>query len=377
LPQAAPRSNNLTEGPLAIVRTGKYNCPQNDGNRPEEIEANIWRVQIILGKNMPRFNVPTNANIHATKAFLTGNDFFNAKQDSAILALHPIWMYLEPVALAMVAAWGAWCKRQGYNVEPENLTKAGDYAARMKLFEHLGIAYNPHMVEHEEIGRFLPLRNVVNRQDVTAVIADVSALLHLDHDPESLAAVQHCMSELLRNVLEHSGSPEGAFVCAHNYSDTEPHRVTIAVADCGRGIADHLGHRYPQIRDSDLAALRYAMQPGVTGAMPGVYGTPDNAGAGLFITRGIAKGTGGYFEIISGKAAYRLRRARNPEEQLVLHTDPFDDRSDKWEFEHAWQGTVVTLEVRTDMIAEKDGFFSWIQDHIPDRVSAKRKIRFT
>lgn len=326
---------------------------------------------------MAKFIVPTNANIHATYSFLEQNNFFDSGENSAVLSLNPKWMHLEPLALAMIAAWGAWCKRQGLKVSAENLTKSADYAARMKLFEYLDIAYQPHITEHEEAGRFLPLRNIKTREDVRGIIADVSALLHLDRDLEALAAVQYCMSELLRNVLEHSGSPDGAFVCAHNYSEKGPHRVTIAVADCGCGIADHLGRIFPEVRNDDLTALRYAMQPGVTGAMPGMYGTPDNAGAGLFITRCIAKGTGGYFEIISGKATYRLRRARNDAEQVGLHTDPFDDRCDQWEFPYAWQGTVATLEIRTDMIAEFEGFFSWIRDHIPARVSVKRKIRFT
>lgn len=79
----------------------------------------------------------------------------------------------------------------------------------MKLFEQLGVSYQPHITEHEEAGRFLPIRNIKARADVGGTIADVSALLHLDRDVEAFAAVQYCMSELLRNVLEHSGSPEG------------------------------------------------------------------------------------------------------------------------------------------------------------------------
>ena len=40
----------------------------------------------------------------------------------------------------------------------------------------------------------------------------------MDAEPDGLAAVQYCVSELIRNVLEHSGSPDGAFVCAHRYT---------------------------------------------------------------------------------------------------------------------------------------------------------------
>lgn len=285
---------------------------------------------------------------------------------------------MEPIALCMAAAWGAWCRRQGKRVVAENLQQQAVYAARMRLFDHLGIAYTPGIVEHEEAGRFLPISQVVRHNQVASVIGDISALLHLEQDPESLAAVQYCVSELLRNVLEHSSSPDGAFVCAHRYTKKEPRRVTIAVADCGEGIAAHLSRAHPEAASDDRVALGLAMRPGVTGALPGAYGTPDNAGAGLFITRCIAKGTGGYFVLISGHAAYRLRRAHRDEEQLELPLDPYDEkRFDLWNFGGGWRGTAVAVEVRTERIADYEGFFQWIFRQIPSKAMKRRRIQFT
>ncbi|MGH7265467.1 MAG: hypothetical protein ACREMB_11520 [Candidatus Rokuibacteriota bacterium] len=192
----------------------------------------------------------------------------------------------------------------------------------MKLFEHLGVPYDARPVTaREEAGRFLPVTQVSKREDVPTVIGNISALLHLQDDPESLSAVQYCVSELLRNVLEHSGSSDGAFVAAHRYAKKGPHRVTIAVADCGRGIADHLGQIHPEALTDDRVALGLSMRPGITGAKAGMYGISDNAGAGLFITRCMAKGTGGYFLLSSGRASYRLRRSRNDDEMIELYID--------------------------------------------------------
>jgi anti-sigma regulatory factor (Ser/Thr protein kinase) len=217
---------------------------------------------------------------------------------------------------------------------------------------------------------------VRRHEQIAAVIADISALLHLEEDPESLAAVQYCVSELLRNVLEHSSSPDGAFVCAHRYVNRDPRRVTIAVADCGDGIAKHLSRAHPEAAADDRVALGLAMRPGVTGALPAIYGTPDNAGAGLFITRCIAKGTGGYFALLSGRAAYRLRRANRDTEQLELSLDPFDESHfDLWNVPE-WQGTAVTVEIRTEKIADYEGFFQWIFKQIPSKTK-KRRIQFT
>jgi hypothetical protein len=143
------------------------------------------------------------------------------------------------------------------------------------------------------------------------------------------------------------------------------------------GFRSTSGARSPKASDRDAQVVSLALKPGVTGAPRGVYGTPDNAGAGLFITRCIAKGSGGYFFVASGRGAYRLRRARNPDEQTELYEDPLDDRHDLWEFPHSWKGTVVALEIRTDQIADFEGYFAWIRRHFSDKRSKRRRIRFT
>jgi hypothetical protein len=305
------------------------------------------------------------------------NDPFTDDSGEAILQFHPTWVNLDPIALSMISAWGAWCRRKGKQIRVENIGRHADYAARMKLFEHLGVDYSSGVKEHEEAGRFLPIRQVKDRKQVPPIIGDISALLHLDDDPESLAAVQYCVSELLRNVLEHSNAPDGAFVCAHRFTKKAPHRVTIAVADCGQGIARHLGDSHPEALLNDSIALGLALRPGITGAKKGIYGTPDNAGAGLFITRCIAKGTGGYFLLLSDQAGYRLRRSNNDENMLRLFVDPYDeDKHDRWTFAHGWKGTAVTVEIRTDKIADYQGFFQWIFRQIPHRTSQSRRINF-
>ena len=327
---------------------------------------------------MPRMVVPNSATLHNARAFLTGNRPFEGRSRTAVLEFHPKWAHLDPMALSMIAAWGAWCRRRDLEIKVGNLGRHTRYAARMKLFDHLGVNYDAGIVAHEEAGRFLPVTQVTDRVGLTGVIGDISALLHMESDPDGLAAVQYCVSELIRNVLEHSGSPDGAFICAHRFTKKKPHRVTIAVADCGQGIAEHLGRAHPEALTDDAVALGLAMRPGVTGAIPGQYGTTDNAGAGLFITRSIAKGTGGYFFFYSGKAAYRLRRTRSPSKQIVLYLDPFDEpRRDLWRVVSPWQGTVAAVEVRTDKIADFQGFFQWIRRQMPSRERTARRIRFT
>lgn len=327
---------------------------------------------------MARFRIPNSSGFHTIRSFLAQERIFAPDQGEATLEFNPSWAHMEPVTLAMIAAWGGWCRRTGRRIFVKNLGHKGEYAARMHLFEHLGVEFDPAQREREEAGRFLPITQVRTRDEIGPVIGDVSALLHLQDDAESLAAVQYCVSELLRNVLEHSGSDEGAYVCAHRYTNCAVERVTIAVADCGAGIQEHLGRAHPEALASDRVALALAMRPGITGAIPGLYGTPDNAGAGLYITRSIAKGTGGYFLLASGRAGFRQRRSTQEQQQMILYLDSLDDpRHDMWRFRAPWQGTVAALEIRTEHIGDYEGFFQWIFRQIPDRTKQPHGIRFT
>lgn len=202
---------------------------------------------------MPRFRLPNSATIHTARAFLELGCPFRDDGGDAVLELHPQWAYLEPVALSMVAAWGAYWRRMGRSVRVETLGAHVGDAAGMRLFQHLGLEMGPSSAKDRRAGS-LPLMQVRTRGDVSAIFERLPAMLALDDDPESLAAVQYSLSELIRNVLEHSGSPDGAFVCARRYTSRPPHRVTIAVADCGRGIGGHLGRVHPEAAEDDLVA---------------------------------------------------------------------------------------------------------------------------
>lgn len=331
-------------------------------------------------QKVPEFRVPNNASIHTLKHFWDVNKPFQDCRAPAVFSLHPKWAHMDPMALVMSAAWGGWCRRQGLTIEVENVYgRHANYAARMKLFEHFGISHYTVLEEHEEAGRFLPIERVRSQSELESVIGNVSALLHLDTEPDALAAVQYCVSELIRNVLEHSQSREGAYVCAQRYLNKNPKRVSIAVADCGLGIAQHIGQVHPRALRNDELALRLAMQPGVSGAhKAGIDGlSPDNAGAGLFITRAIAKATGGYFVLMSGTGAFRLRRCPKKDDRGV-HFDAFTDpRKDLWKLPAMWQGTVAAVEVVTEEIPSFSNFFKWIIRQIPAKKTTAGKIKFT
>jgi hypothetical protein len=327
---------------------------------------------------MPKLLIPNEASIRTIRNLLFANSPFSDTNTPAQLVMHPRWAFMDPIAMAMAAAWGGWCQRQGCTMQAENVGGPSQkYAIRMGLFEHLNVSHAPLVEEHEEAGRFIPLTQVKTGADLAAVIGNVSALLHLDKEPHALAAVQYCISELIRNVLEHSGSIEGAYVCAQRYTSDPPH-VSIAVADCGFGIASSLSYSYPEAEHDDRVALQLSMQLGITGAVKsGMYGATENAGAGLFFTRAIAKATGGYFALISGDGAFRIKRLRKGEQPLVFRDAFNDPRHNFWTLDWKWPGTVAAAEVLTQNVPNFPTFFQSIVKQLPAKKTAAGKIKFT
>jgi hypothetical protein len=88
---------------------------------------------------VPKLELPNSVSIHSARAFLDKNDPFKRVRNKAILKFHKKWAHLDPFALALIAAWGRNCVQEGYQIEIQNLGRHADYAARMRLFQHLQV----------------------------------------------------------------------------------------------------------------------------------------------------------------------------------------------------------------------------------------------
>ena len=156
-------------------------------------------------------------------------------------------------------------------------------------------------------GRVFPFR-VPSFGDSNKAIATILSCLGIAGEPAAVA--EYVATEMLRNSFEHSCSASGPVLCARRTSALEGQLslLRIGVADAGIGICASLSRRH--LLDSEAEALVYAIRPGVTGAITGMYGTSPNAGAGLFMLHSIARLTGGRLTLASGSAA--LRAEPNP-----------------------------------------------------------------
>lgn len=242
------------------------------------------------------------------------------------------------------------------------------YLVRMGLFRHLHIPPPRAIEEHEEAGRFVPLTQIRTSQDLKDTITNLIPLLHAAQavsDP-----IRYVISELGRNVLEHSSSPVGGFVCAQYFRDKK--RIAIGIADAGIGIFKAMSTYHKPTTEQH--ALQLALTPGISGATPRIGGNETNAGAGLFFIRSIAKTSGNFFFIYSGSTSYKLLRRQR--RRNILYADPFKETHRVNNNLPYWQGTAIGIDINVDETREFSGLLNIIRQSYSIGVKEQQKKKY-
>ncbi|WP_061250149.1 ATP-binding protein [Leptospira alstonii] len=253
---------------------------------------------------------------------------------------HNKYIAMHPIGLAFYAALYDFYKINKIEVTGTLNRKISSipYLQRMKLFAAMGFADPISINEHAETGRFIPLTKIRTNTDLTTFIKEIDPILHTDR--QNSRVIKHVFSELLRNVLEHAGAPEGANVCA-TYNKKR-NKISIGISDAGIGIKKSLQISHPV--DNDTNALILALTPGITGSTPRLGGNSENAGAGLFFTKCIAQTTRNHFLIYSGGSYFKLNLT--PKNYLTfLNHNPKDDYGKLKSDLPSFQGTLVGIDI--------------------------------
>ena len=256
---------------------------------------------------------------------------------------HQKYVAMHPAGLALLAALGDIWRREGVELSGtlDRKIRSIPYLQRMGLFQAIGFIDPARFQEHEETGRFIPLRKVRNGDELEAFVRTIDPLLHTTR--ENSRVIKHVFSELIRNVVEHARSREGANVCA-TYNRNR-RKISIGISDAGRGLFTSIARSH-DLKD-DLDAILKALTPGVTGSTSRIGGNEQNAGAGLFFTKCIAQATRNNFLIYSGSAYYKL--LTTPAEQPIrFNADPTKDRCTMRSGLPSFEGTLVGLDIHID-----------------------------
>ncbi|MEI8011262.1 MAG: hypothetical protein WCI27_02105, partial [Candidatus Omnitrophota bacterium] len=200
--------------------------------------------------------LPNSAFLGNIDPFIKGFD--PSLPDRLEITANDKWISVHPAVISMIGALAL-------NIHPDKINckkfeaKSGHYFARMGLFDFLRQPPDMDIVEHDPSGRFIPLTQIRTSDELTRFISEMIPLLHLD--PEPARTIGYVVSELVRNVVEHAETPHGAIICAQYYKKSNA--IRIGIADTGVGVKATINRSHAA--DSDLAAIRLALSPGITG----------------------------------------------------------------------------------------------------------------
>jgi len=311
-----------------------------------------------------RMHLPNSAFLGNIDPFL--RTFDRSNPDVLEVSANKRWISVHPVVISMIAALSLGIRRSSC----EKLeAKSKHYFERMGLFKFLKVDSGMGITEHEPAGRFIPLTQIKTSDELTKFIKDMIPLLHLS--PNHVEPIGYIVSELVRNVLEHSSSKQGAILCAQFYKKSNT--IRLGIVDCGVGIKKtiNVSHR----AKTDLEAIRLALIPGITGTTKKEGGTELNAGAGLFFIKSIAEVNRDFFVVYSGNAVYKLLK-RDLARTIKLHADPFKDRHSKGEDYPYWQGTTIGIDMSLDTKEEFTSLLDLIRDTYSQAIKERKKQRY-
>jgi anti-sigma regulatory factor (Ser/Thr protein kinase) len=259
--------------------------------------------------------------------------------DDFTLVVPPHLFSLHPLATSMIASEAIAARSRGVNVLVEGLasTASTRYLERMGLFGLMGVESGIAVTAHEPAGRFVPLRRIQTNDELNDFVVDMVPLLHAE--PGEAAAVKYVLYELVRNVLEHARTTDGAVVSAQVVP--RDGRLLIGVADSGIGLRASLARSHPVT--SERNAMRLAFRPGVTGVTRRLGGDETNGGAGLFFMKAIALVAQNYLVAISGATMFKL--LTNRPAPTIIAGDIQDDRATWGKLDCPWQGTAVGIDL--------------------------------
>lgn len=268
--------------------------------------------------------------------------------DSPVVISVEPGLHISPWAATLFAAYCVWLQEVrdkdvyfGYQKD----SPTGQFIENIGLPKMLG--YDTEIPERRN---FVPLTRVRVSKDIKPFIDKVASLLDLD-DSELAAALKYSLTEILRNVVQHSHSRIGGLVSAVFYPTKGI--VEITIADIGRGLRPSLHDAYSEI-NRDEKALRFALLPHVSGTFrSGDYGNmKDNAGLGLFFVKEIASRAHGGFFLGSGGALVDVwgnKDGTMGKKYIIAENG-------------GWRGTFAVLQLRKDGIGEFDALLQTCRD---------------
>ena len=315
-----------------------------------------------------RVHFSNQGNLRNLQSFIKALDF--SEPEKLEITIHNKWVTVHPANLALAAALALRVGKDNAQIVG-TIPGTGAYLDEAGLYDLLKTPSPFAYDKKEKAGRLVPLNVIKTAEDQSRFIADMVPLLHLSE--ENATVVKYVLGELVRNVLEHAGAPNGAVVTAQYYKKTN--RVSIGICDTGIGIWRSMQEYWHP--GTDTEALRLALTPGITGTTRREGGTAENAGAGLFFIKSIAKITRNYFAIYSGKAEYTLlKHDKRVKDMPRLYADPTRDPHRETSNAPSFQGTLVAVDISLNETPEFNSLLANIGEVYDKAIRERKRAKY-
>jgi len=282
-------------------------------------------------------NIPKDLGDKSLAPFFKGWNWLDDPPSPIILHVDR-GTHVAPWAVTLFGAYAIWLqevRHKDVSLEYEEGTYVGRFLEKIGLPQLLGKSVEDAEFDNKKI---FPLTRITESKQIAPIASSVVKMLDVDDD-EIEGALKYSLIELLRNVIQHSRSRIGGLVSAVYLPSSGI--VDVVVADIGCGLRASLREAYREI-DSDQKAVRFALQPHVSGTFEsGAYQSmKDNAGLGLFFIKEIASRSNGGFFLGSGSMLADLwgtEAGQLKKKYTTAHGS-------------GWRGTFALLQLRRETI---------------------------
>jgi len=208
--------------------------------------------------------------------------------------------HIRPYGIAIVAALAQMSRLQGTALEYRE-------PIQEQSREHLARLGLPALMGHDQSSNIaprstnLPIRVLETLSEATGYEIAKLLIQELGQDlPGGVEpSIAENIDEMVRNVFTHAESAVGCVVVGQAFPQTSV--LEVAVLDLGMTILTHLAGKLPDLTD-DAAAIKKAIEDGVTGTQGLNRFNEPNSGAGLSNLAQYLASTGGELAILSGSA---------------------------------------------------------------------------
>lgn len=235
--------------------------------------------------------------------------------------------FISPTGLALlVSAIKDIHLKQLYNkfflTEPKKKS-VSNYFDRMDFYQNVNYKRDEKINRYDCRNSLMEINQIINQNDSNNITEKLNRIFTNQLGEKYINnisdIVSYSIGELADNIICHSESPNGGYVCAQTYTDF----IEICFVDSGVGIKNSISKAFPEYNDKPgYEAIDFSLHKSITSK------TIKHTGEGLFFTKRFIEANGGEITIFSDDGCFKILQSGI----IIKRTAPY------------WQGTALCVK---------------------------------